>query len=418
MPPARRWCGGRRSRSYRRPASSSRPGRHRIRSHHDAAAGILFQPRHTRHARLRRLHPRGEDDPDAGAFSRRSRASSISSPSPRSSSADSGSRLGREVWQQGLLVDTTAWRISLLDRLSQAREVATCAIAQARENGITTTAQALAYSLFLAIPSALLVVLGVFSLVASPATSQRLIDRANGVIPPEAATLLTRQPHRARPSPRARHRDDGRRLRPRDLDDDVGGDDADARGHDGVRREGRARLRPQAAARARDRRSASSRPPRSSSRCSSSARTWSGGLGNASRPAGADRLALVDGPVADARARAARCLRGAALSRPGRRAAELEARHARGGRRARDLARRLRRLLALRLALRLLRQDVGLALGRRRDADLALAHERRAAVRGRGQRREPPARGRARSRPTRRRPFGEAERPVATAGGN
>ena len=76
-------------------------------------------------------------------------------------------------------------------RLPQVREVATCAIAQARENGITTTAQALAYSLFLAIPSALLVVLGVFALVASPADVGGLIDRANGVIPPEAAKLLT-----------------------------------------------------------------------------------------------------------------------------------------------------------------------------------------------------------------------------------
>jgi membrane protein len=75
--------------------------------------------------------------------------------------------------------------------LQRVREVATCAIAQARENSITTTAQALAYSLFLAIPAALLVVLGVFSLVASPADVGRLIDRANGVIPPEAAKLLT-----------------------------------------------------------------------------------------------------------------------------------------------------------------------------------------------------------------------------------
>jgi membrane protein len=53
------------------------------------------------------------------------------------------------------------------------------------------TAQALAYSLFLAIPSALLVALGVFSLVATPADVQRLIERANGILPPEAVTLLT-----------------------------------------------------------------------------------------------------------------------------------------------------------------------------------------------------------------------------------
>ena len=64
------------------------------------------------------------------------------------------------------------------------------AVAEARDDRITTTAQALAYSLFLAIPSALLVALGVFSIVATPADVTRVIDRANGVIPPEAVTLL------------------------------------------------------------------------------------------------------------------------------------------------------------------------------------------------------------------------------------
>jgi membrane protein len=60
----------------------------------------------------------------------------------------------------------------------------------AKRADLTTTAQALAYSLFLAIPSALLVVLGVFSLVASPANVAGLIDRAKGAIPAEAVTLL------------------------------------------------------------------------------------------------------------------------------------------------------------------------------------------------------------------------------------
>jgi membrane protein len=75
--------------------------------------------------------------------------------------------------------------------LSAARTVGRTAIAKARDDRITTTAQALAYSLFLAIPAALLVVLGVFSLAASPADVERLIARANGIIPPEAAKLLT-----------------------------------------------------------------------------------------------------------------------------------------------------------------------------------------------------------------------------------
>jgi membrane protein len=63
-------------------------------------------------------------------------------------------------------------------------------VAEAREHQITTTAQALAYSFFLAIPSIFLVALGVFSLVASPSDIERLIDRLARVMPPEAAQLL------------------------------------------------------------------------------------------------------------------------------------------------------------------------------------------------------------------------------------
>ena len=71
----------------------------------------------------------------------------------------------------------------------------------AKQDGITTTAQALAYSLFLAIPSAFLVVLGVFSLVASPADADNLIHRADGAIPAEATTLLSDSLQRSTESP-------------------------------------------------------------------------------------------------------------------------------------------------------------------------------------------------------------------------
>jgi membrane protein len=64
------------------------------------------------------------------------------------------------------------------------------AVAEARDDHVTTTAQALAYSLFLAIPATLLVALGVFSLVADTDDVARLVERAETVIPPEAATLL------------------------------------------------------------------------------------------------------------------------------------------------------------------------------------------------------------------------------------
>jgi membrane protein len=73
----------------------------------------------------------------------------------------------------------------------------------AKNNRVTTTAQALAYSLFLAIPSAFLVVLGVFSLVASPADVTGLIERGQGVIPSEAQELLRSSLQRSAESPRS-----------------------------------------------------------------------------------------------------------------------------------------------------------------------------------------------------------------------
>ena len=64
------------------------------------------------------------------------------------------------------------------------------AIDEARDDDVPMTAQALAYALFLAIPGILLVTLGVFSLAADPSSIQNLVDRLEGVIPTEAATLL------------------------------------------------------------------------------------------------------------------------------------------------------------------------------------------------------------------------------------
>jgi membrane protein len=64
------------------------------------------------------------------------------------------------------------------------------AIVEARDDDITTTAQALAYSLFLAVPAAFLVLLGVFSLVADPSLIDSLIERAGTVMPAEATALL------------------------------------------------------------------------------------------------------------------------------------------------------------------------------------------------------------------------------------
>jgi membrane protein len=58
------------------------------------------------------------------------------------------------------------------------------------DDNIPMMASALAYSAFFAIPSALLVVLGVFTLVADQSTIASIVDRLTTVAPPEAATLF------------------------------------------------------------------------------------------------------------------------------------------------------------------------------------------------------------------------------------
>jgi membrane protein len=63
-------------------------------------------------------------------------------------------------------------------------------VREARDDHLTNFAAALAYYAFLAIPSLLLIALGVFGLVASPADVRSAIDRLGSVIPPEARTLL------------------------------------------------------------------------------------------------------------------------------------------------------------------------------------------------------------------------------------
>ena len=61
---------------------------------------------------------------------------------------------------------------------------------EALDDHITNIAAALAYYAFLAIPSALLIGLGVFSLVAGPDTINSLIDTLSKVMPPQATQLL------------------------------------------------------------------------------------------------------------------------------------------------------------------------------------------------------------------------------------
>jgi membrane protein len=55
---------------------------------------------------------------------------------------------------------------------------------------ITSLAAALAYYAFLAIPSLLLVAVGIFGLVAGPGAITNIVDRLEGVVPAEAVTLI------------------------------------------------------------------------------------------------------------------------------------------------------------------------------------------------------------------------------------
>ena len=64
------------------------------------------------------------------------------------------------------------------------------AFSKFRADNLTTVAAALAYYAFLAIPSVLLVVTGIFSLVSSPSGAATLVDKLNGVMPAEAQKLL------------------------------------------------------------------------------------------------------------------------------------------------------------------------------------------------------------------------------------
>ena len=70
------------------------------------------------------------------------------------------------------------------------RAVSTRAGKQALADGVTDVAASLAYYAFLAIPAVLLVTLGVFTNVAGQDAVDRLLDTLDGVVPPEAITLI------------------------------------------------------------------------------------------------------------------------------------------------------------------------------------------------------------------------------------
>jgi membrane protein len=64
------------------------------------------------------------------------------------------------------------------------------AVGDFRRNNMTNIAAALAYFAFLAIPSTLLIAVGVFSLVAGPHAVTTVIGKLHGIVPGQAASLL------------------------------------------------------------------------------------------------------------------------------------------------------------------------------------------------------------------------------------
>src|SRR5438034_7747508 len=62
---------------------------------------------------------------------------------------------------------------------------------EANRHHITNLAAALAYYAFLAIPSALLIAAGVFSLLAGPRAVTTIVDKLGTIIPGQAQTLLS-----------------------------------------------------------------------------------------------------------------------------------------------------------------------------------------------------------------------------------
>jgi membrane protein len=84
------------------------------------------------------------------------------------------------------LVEQTPWRLSKRDHLAILRR----AVTGSKNHHITNIAAALAYYAFLAIPSALLVALGAFSLFASPDNVTTLVDKLGEIMPAEATSLI------------------------------------------------------------------------------------------------------------------------------------------------------------------------------------------------------------------------------------
>ena len=78
----------------------------------------------------------------------------------------------------------------MTERLRLGWRILRGAVGEARTDDVPTMARALAFSLFLAVPAVLLVLLGALSVFGDEGTVQELVDRLRGVLPSEATMLL------------------------------------------------------------------------------------------------------------------------------------------------------------------------------------------------------------------------------------
>jgi membrane protein len=74
--------------------------------------------------------------------------------------------------------------------LAEWREISVSAVKESLDDNVPMMASALAYSAFFAIPAALLLLLGVFTLVADESTITHLVDRLTEIAPSDAADLF------------------------------------------------------------------------------------------------------------------------------------------------------------------------------------------------------------------------------------
>jgi membrane protein len=123
---------------------------------------------------MKLLHRRPKRETRADSEPRRSESLPAEAPQPQPER------------EEPRVVDPTPRDLSKRDYVAILRR----AVKEASEDHITAISAALAYYAFLAIPSALLVALGIFSLFATPDTVTTLVDKLSTIMPGEATSLI------------------------------------------------------------------------------------------------------------------------------------------------------------------------------------------------------------------------------------